>query len=234
MTYPDETLQGFVDPSPWWVRDDGKKICRGRLCWAFVPFISQTPLTLEPVGRTQPTAHHEANAKIEPLQVRQTRKMNILPVAALPLLTNELYTVYKAKKRPCLILGDGCSDFPGELCRDRPSWQVAHTVIVAPFFGIDSSAGRAGFPPGLVKRVKKCEFPQFFWDTLPHTGKESMMLLMQAQPIGKHEDSIECTPYKLSTEALCVMDEWLHWALSGTEPSPRGTLSVARDILLKS
>lgn len=159
--------------------------------------------------------------------------MKVLPVAALPLDgANDLYTVYKAKKRPCLILGDGCADLPPELCRDRPSWQVAHTVIVAPYFGVELSGGRAGFPVPFVERVRNCEFPQFFWDILPHTGKESMLYFMQAQPIGKHLDSIECTSFKLSAQALCIIDEWMTWSFTGKDPDLEGFLFKARDLLL--
>lgn len=232
MTYPNETIQGLVDPSPWWERDDKKTICRGRLCRAFVPFVSQTPLTLEPVGRPQPTNHQEANARLKPLQINETKRMKMLPVAAMPLNGNELYTVYKAKKRPCLILGDGCSDLPKHLCEGRPSWQVAHTVLVAPYFGVEQDGGRAGFPPPFVERVKHCEFPQFFWDVLPHSGKESMLYLMQAQPIGKHFDSIECLPFTLSAKALCVIDEWMGWAFTGNDPDPYGFLFGARELLM--
>lgn len=235
MTYPDETIQGLSSASSWWLKDESNRICRGRLCSAFIPFVTQKPYTLEPVGRPQPTIHNEANAKIAPLDINQTRRMKALPVAAMPLYGDkDLYTVYTSKKRPCLILGDGCAELPKEIRRDRPSWQTAHTVIVAPYFGIEQGVGRAGFPAPFVDRVKQCEFPQFFWDILPHNSKESMLFFMQAQPIGKHLDSIELSPYKLSPEALCVIDEWLSWSFTGNPPDEEGFLFEARNLLLGS
>lgn len=233
MTFPEESIQGLAALPQWWEQDEGKTFCRGRLCTAFIPFVVQTPLTLEPVGRPQPTEHHEVDATITPLRIGQSRRMKALPVAAFPLDgNNDLYTVYKAKSRPCLIIGDGCKDFPAELCAGRPGWQKADTVIVAPYFGVAQDGSRAGFPQPFVDRVVRCEFPQYFWDILPHTGKESLLNFMQSQPIGKHHDSIARTKYKLSDLALAVIDEWILWSFTGNPPTTDGPLSEARELLL--
>ena len=38
-----------------WKADEGKaSLCRGRLLWAFVPFVEQEPRTLTPEGRAEP------------------------------------------------------------------------------------------------------------------------------------------------------------------------------------
>jgi len=231
--YPEESIQGITDHRQWWEEDDGKTSCRGRLCHAFVPYVFQTPLTLTPVGRPNPTEHHEVDAKIEQIRIGQRNRLRMLPVAALPLAgEKELYTVYKAKTRPCLILGDSWCDLPAEMCqKGRPIFQKTSTVIVAPYFGVSQDGTRAGFPPEFVDRVRRGMYPQFFWDVLPHSKKESFLFFAHAQPIGKHHDSLDLTKFKLSASALTIIDEWLAWYFTGNMPID-GLLYDARELLL--
>lgn len=55
------------------------------------------------------------------------------------------------------------------------------------------------------------------WDTLPIGGTttESILRLDHIQPVGRHHDAIELTQYRLSEEALGILDEWLSWLVSG-------------------
>lgn len=84
--------------------------------------------------------------------------------------------------------------------------------------GIHERTGkRAGFNPEFVRRVRRGIYPQFMWDTLPVGGStaESILRLDHVQPIGRHHDSIEFTPYRLSEDALSILDEWLRWLIKG-------------------
>jgi hypothetical protein len=108
--YPDESLQ-FLIP-PWWQKEDSQDIKRGRLLKAFVPHVDQNPMILIPEGRKESTSHTQVNYRLEPLQIKQIPKAPTLPVAALPAYPREIRTVYRAKKRPVLIISCGGPDIP--------------------------------------------------------------------------------------------------------------------------
>ncbi len=44
--------------------------------------------------------------------------------------------------------------------------------------------------------------------------EESVLFLNHMQAIGKHHDSIEMLPYRLSEDALVVLEEWINWYFS--------------------
>ncbi|MFP3983851.1 MAG: hypothetical protein ACLFV2_09205 [Desulfurivibrionaceae bacterium] len=210
--YPDECIQS-LNEYPWWEEDQGKDYCRGRLCYAHVPHVVQTPLTLHPEARSEDTNHREVDASIEQMRISQKKRIKALPLAGLPLHHNELYTVYKAKVRPCLIIGDGWDNLPEQFTKNRPGWQRTPIITVIPYYGIEKDGSRAAFPPAFIERVRHCEYPQFFWDILPTNKKESLLILSHLQPVGRHHDSIELTPHRLHESALVVMDEYLRWSL---------------------
>jgi len=55
--YPDDSIQGVLSPTPWWEMDSNRDYKRGRLVKFFAPHVDQTPFTLIPVGRDEPTEH---------------------------------------------------------------------------------------------------------------------------------------------------------------------------------
>lgn len=214
--YPDESLQSFV--GEWWVEDHSKTYQRGQLIWAFLSHVDQIPNQLIAVGRSDPRDHSRADVQIKPLRIKQPPSKPKLPVAALPAFGNEVNIVCRAKKRPALIICAGGDAVEKKLTRGQPKYQTAPTILVAPFYGIEEGLGkRAGFNPEFIARVQQCEYPQYVWDILPIGGSTSASLLRldHIQPIGKHHDSIELTDFRLSDDALQLMDEWLDWLIYG-------------------
>ncbi len=60
----------------------------------------------------------------------------------------------------------------------------------------------------MVERTRHREYPQFFWDQLPISGvEESILRLDHLQPMGTHHDAYQMSEYKLSDDALEVVDE---------------------------
>lgn len=93
-------------------------------------------------------------------------------------------------------------------------------MLVAPYFGVASSANRAGYSPEFVERVMNCWYPQFMVDWLPHSsGEQSILRLDQLQPMGRHHHAYKPTGYRLSDIALDVMDGWLEWVFRGSIPA---------------
>lgn len=215
--YPEDSVQFMLHPSQWWDEDETHDYGRGRLVKAFIPHVDQVPKTLTAIGRSEPTDHAHAHVKIEPFRIRTHRKIPGLPVAALPLYDNEVHTVYQAKKRPALIICEGGPAVEKALTLGKPKWQTSPTLLVAPYYGVDEGYTRAGFNPEFIKRVRRCEYPQFMWDKLPIGGstKEALLRLDHIQPVGRHHDSIELTKYRLSEDALNILDDWLGWLIEG-------------------
>ncbi len=219
MAPSDYSIQGFIDP--WWVESTSKEIVPGALVWAFVPFVDQVPYTFKGIGRKEPRKHQEALVKIERLEIKKSYSTNPpLPVAAMSLDKGEVWSAFRAKKRPCLILAISSNSLVNpKLAKNLPKRSYAKTVIVAPYYGADQK-GRVGYPPSFMERIRHAEYPQFFADKLPMDGKtkESVLRFDHIQPVGFSENSFELTGYKLSDPAKEVIDDWLHWRLWGGLP----------------
>lgn len=212
----------------WWTEVEHKQLCRGRLIEAFVPHVGLTPMTLEVQGRSTPTAHERALFTLAPLRIKSPPRAPTIPVAALPAVGGEVHAVYRTKKRPALVLSTGGDDLPLEVTRSL-GWQVARTVIVAPYYGVEQSGKRGGWPLEFVRRISRAEYPQYAYDMLPIQGsKESILRLDHLQPIGRHHESVDLTTFVLSSEALLVIDEWLVWLVTGTLRED-GILTMLRD-----
>jgi hypothetical protein len=214
--YPDDCLQSIVGGNEWWQANTEKRIFRGALVFAFVPHFDQVPYCFELKGRVDPTSHDEAVFRVSPLSVNAPLKPTALPVAAMPLHKGEVWAAYRAKRRPCLVIGCNSAPVAEELTRGKPKAATAPTILVAPFYGVAHRGERAGYSPEFVERVRHCEYPQFLWDILPITkGEESILRLDQLQPIGSHGNSYALSDFRLSDSAIEVVDEMMSWLIRG-------------------
>ena len=220
MTYPEDSIQASIDPSLWWVKEESPKLERGSLVSAFVPHVDQIPYTIVPKGRKKADEHETADVEIKPLEINKPRRYSSLPVAAMPLFGNEILTGYRAKKRPCLVIGSHGQAVDDKFRRGMPKRSTAPVILVAPYYGADKDGRRAGYNSELVSRIRHAKYPQFQVDSLPIGGpKESILRLDHMQPVGTHYNSYELTGYKLSEDALEIMDEWLAWLIHGRFPN---------------
>ena len=199
--FPDDCIQSIIGSTNWWTKNNEKKLCRGALIVAFAPHVDQVPYALEPVGRTDASRHDSAILRVAPLSVNQPLEKTDLPVAAMPLSDGEVWAAYRAKKRPCLVIGSNNPAVEQALTKGTPKNSTAPTVLVAPYYGVDRDGRRAGYKPDFVERVRHCEYPQFVWDHL--------------QPIGALNNSYKISEFKLSDAALEIIDELVHWLIWG-------------------
>jgi hypothetical protein len=215
--YPEDSVQSIIaTPNEWWIENSERKICRGALIFAFIPHVDQVPYGFQPIGRNQADEHGEARMKVAPLKVDQPLKQTELPVAAMPLHKGEVWAAYRSKVRPCLVLGSvGVPAVDKKLLGGMPKYITAPTILVAPHYGANKNGSRAGYNPVFVERIRHCEYPQFVWNPLPTKGgpTESILRLDQLQPIGAHYHSHRVSEFKLSDDALEVMDELLQWLI---------------------
>ena len=96
---------------------------------------------------------------------------------------------------------------------------TAPTVLAAPYYGATRDGSRGGYNPQFVERIRHCEYPQFLWDQLPVAGsEESILRLDHLQPMGAHHDAYQLSEYKLSDDALEVVDELFQLLIWGQIP----------------
>ncbi len=235
LKFTEESIQNLVDQDGWWLQDSSKTISRGRLIQAYAVHVDQIPNRLLPAGRTEATVHTEGLFEIGPFRYGDKRSNTSLPVAALPVYPNEEFLVLRAKRRPLLVIADNSIEVDKKLIQGKPKYQTAPTVIVAPYYGKDEGTGaRSGYTDDFVARVRQCEYPQFFWDKLPLPGvNESILRFDHIQPIGSHYNTYDITEYRLSDDALMVMDEWLAWYVYETLDT-EGLLACAMQALQQS
>ena len=229
--YPDDSIQGLV--GEWWVENKARDFRRGRLVFAYLPHVSQIPNELIIRGRKDPLAHDTCEFEIRPLRISERRPAVSLPVAAMPPYSGERYGVYRVKRRPAIVVCSGGQDIPEELRQGSPRYQTAPSVLVIPAYGVDRDGSRSGYPNELVRRIRRCEYPQYLWDKLPiRLIGESILRFDHLQPVGQHHQSLEFTDYVLSPDALLIVDEWLTWLITGELPA-NGILGDLREDLLK-
>jgi len=208
MAFPEDSIQNVFDFNSWWEETDSHGIVRGSLVWAFLPHVDQVPHTIIPKGRIDPKCHDKAYVQIRPLDIRQPQARHDLPVSATTLYDREMWCAYRAKKRPCLVLGEISKKVEAVDRAGMSKRKTAQTVMVAPFYGVDQSGKREGYPPAFVGHIRHIKYPQFFWDMLPSGNTvESIMRFDQLQPVGRDANSYEHSGYKLSQEALALVDE---------------------------
>jgi fermentation-respiration switch protein FrsA (DUF1100 family) len=111
-------------------------------------------------------------------------------------------------------------------------WQTAQTILVAPYYGATGGAKRGGFNQEFVERIRHAEYPDYMWDVLPIGGStdDSILMLKQIQPIGRHHNSYELTKYRLNPDAFDVLDDWVAWLLTGVLDSEGILQMFRRDI----
>lgn len=151
--------------------------------------------------------------EISALRVVESPKHSQLPVAALPVFRNEQNLVYRAKRRPLLILGNAADEIPRSVTQGKPRYQTSPTYLVAPYYGVDEGTDRrSGYPQTLINRVMQCEYPQLFWDKLPLAGAdESLLRFDHIQPISTLHSTVEFFEYRLSDIALDLVNQYFRW-----------------------
>lgn len=236
LTYPEDSLQYFFDNDCWWESTTDKTIRPGLLMWAFVPHVDLIPKSLIPTGRAEDEAtnHGKASFELADLRIKTEFTTNSLPAAILPHYPGECYTVHRSKKRPVLVLGGGGPEIPRELRSSmKPKSQTSPTITVAPYYGdLKKNSGSKWYQP-FVDRIKKCEYPQYIWDTLPISSdtESSILRLDHLQPIGRHHDSFEPTGFVLKDDVIDFLNEWIGWLTTG-EVDRDGLLNQIRNDLL--
>lgn len=214
------------------MRTQDQQVRRGRLLWAFVPHVDQHPFVLVSEGRSEATEHGSANYRFEPLRGSAPPAEATLPVAGLPGYPGEVRLVLRAKRRPVLVLSTGGVDVPKALRVGSARYQTNPTIIAAPYYGADQGGSSGGWKPEFVARIRRCEYPQYMWDSLPIPGRrESVLRLDHMQPIGRHGESYDLTEFVLHEDALALLDEYLLWFLMDSLP-PDGLLNEIRSTLL--
>ena len=136
-------------------------------------------LSLSLTGRKEPREHGGAHVEIKTLRISGGRSFSDLPTAALPLRKNECWAGYRAKKRPCLVLG--CQPFSTGLPKSHEKRMANHlrtsTILVAPYYGGDQDGSRGGFPKAFIENIRHACCAQLFCDQLPITSKVNTSIL---------------------------------------------------------
>jgi len=217
-TFPEASIQSLT-PGSWWEGATSGQPERGRLIRTLVPYPDMKPFRLVAVGRGDDAWQHQrAEFRLEEFRVGDPAPdESTLPVAALPVHPAESRFVRRGKVRPCIILATGGPPVARELRRGAASWQSNQTLLVAPYYGIDSDGTRGGWNPEFVRRIQRAEYSQYLWDVLPIGGPESgsILRLDHVFPVGADPSNWRLMEFRLSQAALEIVDEWLAWHLTG-------------------
>lgn len=214
-----------------WNEDDGKQLRRGRLIWVNLPHVMQEQTTLEAVGRNDPADHSSALFKLSTLRFDGVRQASKLPVAGLTSFAKEVYTVHRSKIRPAVLVHDPISPLSSDLRRGAYKPHTTATMVVAPLYGT-AQEGRAGFPPVLLDRIMRCEYPNYVGLRVPGSTAPSVMRLDHLQPICMNHQAYRLSEHFLSDDLLALLSEWLQWLQTGGLDD-ESTLGKVRQMLME-
>ena len=233
MTYPPDCVQAHVTGGVWWEKTTSKSISRGRLIWAWIPYITEVPTEIVPVARADGLTHGHVTIRAMNFHRANKSETPQIPVAALQCKPGERWIAFRAKERPAIVVHDPYE--PVDRNALMPGYykpHVAPTLMVAPSFGNDSE-GRASFPPEITVHCRRGFYSQYIWDMLPLGGtSESIIRLDQIRPIGRNASNYRLTDWQLSMEALVVLDSWMEWLQTGMLDED-SDLCTIRDLLLE-
>lgn len=227
---PDDSVQAYE--SPWWISDGSRDLRRGRLVWAFFPFIDVKPIALVATGRKNALDHSGAKYQVQTFeQASKPRAPPMPPVAALPVGRAELLLAQTGKRRPGLVLSGGGHGIPNGLA--SVEWQRARSFTAAPYFGADQDGSRAGWSEKFVKRIRHFDYPQYMFESLPLSGAAGSILRLD-QALSMSPDWIpdpnDITEYRLSDKALEYLDELEWWLRNNTLPKDGRVLTFRSEI----
>jgi|SRR5579862_384936 len=213
--------------SSWWTSTTESVVQPGRLIWAYVPHVDQHPFVIVPEGRTDPEDHSSADYRFETFKAKSPPLAARLPVAGLPHFQDEVRLVYRAKRRPMLVLSGSGSPIEATLRVGMARYQTNPTILAAPYYSCESRWNKE-----FVERIRRCTYSQYIFDVLPIPGgRESILRLNHVQPIGAHSEAYELTEFTLSGPALDVVEQQFRWFRQGV--LERAELFEIRNTLLE-
>jgi len=213
-SYPEDSIQdvlGFkhLGDNGWWTVQSPVVLERGALVYVFVPHANVAPLELVPSRGVDSRSHATAETKITPFLLSARHAQPDPPVSALPQFPNDRFQIVRGKRRPAIVISNG-NAYP-EL-RGVKKWITTPLMFVAPCFGADD------WPAVLVDSIRRVQHPQYLWDYLPLDGRDSSIVrLDQMFPIHRtNTKAYKFTGFRLSPEAMELIDDWLGWNQTGT------------------
>ena len=207
--FPDNCVQATGNYSDWW--QVSKKLEKGALIRAIVPFFEAEPWRAVPIGRDDPTDHKGGLMRLQRFSVGSPNVPGNLPIAALPTTQSESLGIWRAKTRPALVLS------VNDPCKFGSDYQQKPTLLIAPYYGV-APGKRMGFPRDFIKAVKTGNFSQYMWDILP-IGQELAGALLRFDRMlsiaRKPQITFSHTGFAMKEEAVGFLNDWLSWFHQG-------------------
>jgi hypothetical protein len=197
----------------------GKPQC-GDVYWVPVPFVDEVPRVLE-ILRADPRSHTEMEFVIEQVQQRHFKNRDDrLPLKLLQLESTEEAVVARAKKRPAIVICNGCiTDASGLSTSDQRLARelTRDCYIVAPMYSTATPAMPGMFMPCLVARVRAMKYAHL--SCLPPLGKNERVPgeIVRLDRIMATHLSRGCdhTGFRLHPEARALLQNQLLWFARG-------------------
>lgn len=230
MAFPEDSIQYVLDD--WWETAPKGSPKRGDLIRTLVPFRFGLPTCLLTKRRAdQPGDHERVDFESRPFGFDAVIPKEKLPIAGLPHIEGGSYMLLPFKKRPALVLASPADPPDESLTLGLAGYQKTPCFIVAPYYGADKNGERGGYPDDLVQLVRRCKYPQYFWDCLPLIGDTTSSLLrIDAMfPVVYDRNWYRHTGYRLTPDGMEIMAEYIEWFMTGALPAD----SLIRDVRAK-
>lgn len=193
----------------------------GQFCHIVVPQLTPIPRILD-VERNTPTEHEKVKFDIRNANFNDFRlKDRVLPIKYLNLRSHEELLIYKAKRRPGIILSSCTDTFPEimPLLKQAGKRHLQEdSLFVIPLYSISRPNHQAGFPPQQVALIKCLKYRQFFYIPKNRYLDEGIARFDRIQTvIGKHNLNIELMDMALTESTLSLFLSMFIFSATGIE-----------------
>jgi len=193
----------------------------GQIAWAPIPNLNPQPQVLE-AERINDRSHGMAKARWVVMNDKHftRRSRNELPILHLHLAETEELVVYKAKRRPGIVVGIQASVLGGlELAPHHEE----NRIVIAPIYGIRTEDDPSGFSRDMATRIRHLLYKQYFpvasWtETRPSTRtpgacrlEEGIARFDRLQFLKPASPGCRFVPLRLSDDAIALLHATL-WA----------------------
>lgn len=210
-----QLLSGFYEKAA-----SGKPSC-GDVYWVPVPFVDQVTRVLE-ATRADPRNHAEFDFFIQQIEARHfTKRNDRLPLKLLHLESTEEAVIARAKKRPAIVLCQGCVSDTGEHLSpvdQRMAKELTRDCyVVAPMYSTATPQEPGMFMPQLVARIRAMSYAHLA--CLPELGKNEPVpgeiVRLDRMMVTHLSRGCDYSGYRLHPESRGLIQGQLSWFLNG-------------------
>ena len=216
------SIMSYFSDGKFYEEIEKKSFCIGQLCWVPIPILNKIPKILD-LERSKPTSHDSVNFVLRDANKSDDfrKRDRSLPIKYLQLQSDEELLVYRAKKRPSVIVASGMDILPSfePLLKHKGKRHLQeNSLFVIPVYSICREDYGSGFIKEMIPLIERLVYRQFFYIPASKEFTEGVARFDRISiVIDRGPSAIIPSSVCLGKEALAILNDMLLFCLSGKE-----------------